>query len=153
MITWFLHTQPARLNKIHGLELFTTPLLFTRDTRPLVKLVFPKIPCTGVSAGRHGGRMPPPPNFLRWGNWTCVMNHVSFGQNIYNSHQSWWSVLRWIRDACDVTLNVYPHRAGLKNMPGHDGNWTCDLWNTSPKLCQLSYAVKSVRVCDIRNRI
>ena len=23
---------------------------------------------------------------------------------------------------CDVTLSVYPHRAGLKNMPGHDGN-------------------------------
>jgi hypothetical protein len=24
-------------------------------------------------------------------------------------------------DACDVTLSVYPHRAGLKNMPGHGG--------------------------------
>ena len=22
---------------------------------------------------------------------------------------------------CDVTLSVYPHRAGLKNMPGHGG--------------------------------
>jgi hypothetical protein len=22
-------------------------------------------------------------------------------------------------DACDVTLSVYPHRASLKNMPGH----------------------------------
>ena len=52
-------------------------------------------------------------------------------------------------DACDVTLSVYPHRVGLKNMPDHDGNRTYDLWNTSPMLCQLSYAVWSVRVCDI----
>jgi hypothetical protein len=35
-------------------------------------------------------------------------------------------------DACDVTLSVYPHRAGLKNMPGHGGNRTYYLWNTSP---------------------
>ena len=34
-------------------------------------------------------------------------------------------------------------------MPGHGGNRTFDLWNTSPMLCQLSYAVRSVRVCDI----
>ena len=52
-------------------------------------------------------------------------------------------------DACDVTLSVYPHRASLKNMPGHSGNRTYDLWNTRPMLCQLSYAVRSVRVCDI----
>ena len=52
-------------------------------------------------------------------------------------------------DACDVTLSVYPHRAGLKNIPGHGGNRTYDLWNTSPMLCQLNYAVRSVRVCDI----
>ena len=52
-------------------------------------------------------------------------------------------------DACDVTLSVYPHRASLKNMPDHSGNRTYDLWNTSPMLCQLSYAVGSVRVCDI----
>ena len=52
-------------------------------------------------------------------------------------------------DACDVTLSVYPHRASLKNMPDHGENRTYDLWNTSPMLCQLSYAVWSVRVCDI----
>ena len=34
-------------------------------------------------------------------------------------------------------------------MPDHGGNRTYDLWNTSPMLCQLSYAVLSVRVCDI----
>ena len=28
------------------------------------------------------------------------------------------------RDACDVTLSVYLHRATLKNMPGHGGNRT-----------------------------
>ena len=49
-------------------------------------------------------------------------------------------------DACDVTLSVYPHRASLKNVPDHGGNRTYDLWNTSPMLCQLSYAVWSVRV-------
>jgi hypothetical protein len=31
---------------------------------------------------------------------------------------------------CDVTLSVYPHRAGLKNMPGHGGIRTCDLWTS-----------------------
>ena len=38
-------------------------------------------------------------------------------------------------DACDVTLSVYPHQARLKNMPGHGGNRTYDLWNTSPMPC------------------
>ena len=52
-------------------------------------------------------------------------------------------------DVCDVTLSVYPHRARLENMPCHSGNRTYDLWNTSPMLCQLSYAIRSVRVCDI----
>ena len=50
---------------------------------------------------------------------------------------------------CDSHVSVYPHQASLKNMPDHGGNRTCDLWNTSPMLCQLSYAVRSVRVCDI----
>ena len=48
-----------------------------------------------------------------------------------------------------ATLSVYPHRASLKNMPGHGGIQTYDLWNASPMLCQLSYAVRSVRVYDI----
>ena len=52
-------------------------------------------------------------------------------------------------DACDVTLSIYRHRGSLKNMPVHGGNRTYDLWNTSPMLCQLSYATRSVRVCDI----
>ena len=33
-------------------------------------------------------------------------------------------------------------------MLGHGGNRTYDLWNTSPMLRQLSYAVKSARACD-----
>ena len=39
----------------------------------------------------------------------------------------------------------------LKNMPGHGGNGTYDLWNSivAHVLCQLSYAVRLVRVCDI----
>ena len=52
-------------------------------------------------------------------------------------------------DVCDVNLSVYPHRASLKNKPDHSGNRTYDLRNTSPMLCELSYAVWSVRVCDI----
>ena len=52
-------------------------------------------------------------------------------------------------DVCDVTLSVYPHRTSLKNMPGHGENRTYDLWNTSPMLCQLSCAVRTVRVSDI----
>ena len=44
-------------------------------------------------------------------------------------------------DVCDVTLSVYPPRTSLKNMPGHGGNRTYDLWNTSPMLCQLSNRV------------
>ena len=52
-------------------------------------------------------------------------------------------------DTSDATLSVYPHRASLKNMPNHGGNRTYDLWNTSPMLFQQSYAVWSVRVCDI----
>ena len=52
-------------------------------------------------------------------------------------------------DACDVTLSVYPHRASLKYMPDRGGNRTYDIWNTSPMLCQLSYAVSSVQVCEI----
>ena len=53
-------------------------------------------------------------------------------------------------DVCDVTLSVYPHLASLTNMPGHGGNRTYDLWNTSPMLCQPRYAVSLVRrVCDI----
>ena len=48
-----------------------------------------------------------------------------------------------------LLLSVYPHRENLKNIPGHNGNRTYDIWITSPMFCQLSYAVRSVRVCDI----
>ena len=41
-----------------------------------------------------------------------------------------------------ATLSVYPHGASLKNMPGHGGIRTYDLWNASPML-------RSVRVYDI----
>ena len=34
-------------------------------------------------------------------------------------------------------------------MPGHGGIRIYDLWNTSPMLFQLSYAVRTVRVSDI----
>ena len=50
---------------------------------------------------------------------------------------------------CNYYYYYYPHRASLKNMPDHGGNRTYDLWNTSPMLCQPSYAVRSVRVCYI----
>ena len=54
----------------------------------------------------------------------------------------WFTKTKFIFDACDVTLSVYPLRASLKNMPVHGGNLTYDLWNTSLMLCRLSYAVR-----------
>ena len=42
----------------------------------------------------------------------------------------------WCYDECISAMGK------LKNMPSHGGN----LWNASPMLYQLSYAVKSVRV-------
>ena len=53
-------------------------------------------------------------------------------------------------DVCDVTPSVHPHRASWKvNLLGNGGNRIRDLWDTSSMLCQLSYAVKSVRIDDI----
>ena len=40
-----------------------------------------------------------------------------------------------------ATLSVYPHRASLKNMPGHGGIRTYDLWNASPCSCMFLYSV------------
>ena len=37
-------------------------------------------------------------------------------------------------DVCDVTLSVYPHRARLKNMPGHGGNRTYEISHTRTDL-------------------
>ncbi len=37
----------------------------------------------------------------------------------------------------------------LKIQPEIAGTRTCDLWSASPVLYQLSYEVKSVRLCDI----
>ena len=54
-----------------------------------------------------------------------------------------------VYDVCDVSLSLFPQRASLKNIPDYGGNRTYDIENTSPMLCQLSYAVRSVRVCDI----
>ena len=65
--------------------------------------------------------------------WLADTNFLS-EKNFEVNFRQWYYV-------CDVTLSVYPHRASLKNMPGHGGN-------TSPMLCQLNYAVRSVRVCD-----
>ena len=68
--------------------------------------------------------------------------------NLYNMH-FWPSKTHVANDVCVATLSVYPHRASLKNMPGHGGIRTYDLWNASPTLYQLGHAVRSVRVCDI----
>ena len=58
----------------------------------------------------------------------------------YNRYSSYILILINNNGVCDVTLSVYIHTGG---------NRTHDLWNTSPMLCQLSYAVRSVRVSDI----
>ena len=41
------------------------------------------------------------------------------------------------------------HTGQAKKWLDRGGNRTRDLWFASPMLCQLSYEVKSVRVCDI----
>ena len=45
-------------------------------------------------------------------------------------------------DVCDVTLSVYPHRASLKNMLGHGGNRTYDLWNNNNNNTNYLYSAK-----------
>ena len=52
---------------------------------------------------------------------------------IKTPHGSWDNTLN-ILCLCDVTLSVYPHRAGLKNMPGHGGIRTYDHWAGVPKV-------------------
>ena len=47
---------------------------------------------------------------------------------------------------CDVTLSVYPHRTSLKNMPGHGGNRTYDLWNACVIVRTVYVYVTSLRV-------
>ena len=79
----------------------------------------------------------------------CHLSHICMPNHVQYDFFCVGVVYSGEYDVCDVTLSVYPHRASLKNMPGHGGNRTYDLWNASPMLCQLSYAVRSVRVCDI----
>ena len=43
-------------------------------------------------------------------------------------------------------------RSKLKNMPERGRNRTYDLWNASPMLCQLNYAIRSVQVCHTSDR-
>ena len=38
-----------------------------------------------------------------------------------------------------ATLSVHPHRARLKNMPGHGGIRTYDIWNASPSSQSSNY--------------
>ena len=50
-------------------------------------------------------------------------------------------------NACHVTLSVYPHRESLKNMTGHGGNRTYDLWNNGHagiffKLARCGYTLR-----------
>ena len=43
-----------------------------------------------------------------------------------------------------ATLSVYPHRASLKNMPGHSGIRIYDLWNALPTelRCQVGSSIR-----------
>ena len=50
---------------------------------------------------------------------------------------------------CGVTLSCTSTPGKLKSLPDHGGNRTCNLWDTSPMLHQLSCEVKSVQVGDI----
>ena len=92
-------------------------------------------------------------NHVKIGSVTCLFwLPLLENRGSQNSHVTFFCVgvvYSGEYDVCDVTLSVYLHRASLKNMPGHGGNRTYDLWNTSLMLGQLSYAVRSVRVSDI----
>jgi hypothetical protein len=46
--------------------------------------------------------------------------------------------------ACDVTLSVYPHRDGLKNMPGHGGKILVNKIFSEVKFFQAIVIEKSV---------
>jgi hypothetical protein len=53
--------------------------------------------------------------------YVCITKHFN------DIFLCWCNVLySGVCDACDVTLSVYPHRASLRNMPGHGGNRTYD---------------------------
>ena len=52
----------------------------------------------------------------------------------------------YVGDASTSIPQWYIHTGQAKIFPDHGGNRTRDLW---PMLCQLSYEVKSIRVCDI----
>ena len=58
----------------------------------------------------------------------CSRNQNNYFEVIFFCDDVMYSVEY---DVCDVTLSVYPHRGSLKNMPGHGGNRTNHLWNTS----------------------
>ena len=62
------------------------------------------------------------------------------------SHVITCDTLRWIWCLWYHSECISTPRASLKNMPGHAWNRTYDLWNISPMLCQLSYAVKRGQV-------
>ena len=84
-------------------------------------------------------------HFSNFHSCCCNNLYINMENGSYFVHKK----LTLVYKVCVATLSVYPHRASLKNMPGHGGIGTYDLWNASPMLCQLSYAVRSVRVCDI----
>ena len=52
-------------------------------------------------------------------------------------------------DVCDVTLSVYPHRKAWKICLAAVGIEPTTFGILAQLLRQLSYAVRSVRVCDI----
>jgi hypothetical protein len=51
-------------------------------------------------------------------------------------------------EACDVTLGVNPHRASLKNMPGHGGN---KVIITKCMILKLYYNVHDYNVHDLKS--
>ena len=58
-------------------------------------------------------------------------------------------------DACDVALSVrvYPHQAGLKNMPGHGGKQTYNLWIINGKIVERVTSVKWLGLITISSNL
>ena len=50
----------------------------------------------------------------------------------------------WIR-AC-LSVYIYPHRAGLKNMPDHGGKYACPVWIYTRSNITQAYKTKCIHI-------
>jgi hypothetical protein len=71
--------------------------------------------------------------FHHKGLWLHCKDHSKWLNNLFYRILVTCSIFKIVNFACDVTLSVYPHRAGLKNMPDHGGK-LAEHWASIPKV-------------------